>query len=718
MSNSPGLLKAALANTKAGASPAIRPPQPAMPQRGFFTDPSDMTSQMYRPPVAAPMGESQFGHQPDISAAYIQNLVQEREKAIYLQREQDMQFAQTQDNMIQYPRPYTQLDNKPQDRPPRVMDDRSPAILVAPQARHFMHQASQNPGSVHQVLGSPTENNNAWSSAQSRSPVKAAEFRPGSVPGLTQASAVPVVPKTSNIASILNSVSEEPRPRMRPNETGNPFSGQTAQSPIVPRNSTPSNVSEHGRPIYDRPGHSPLVPMAAPQLRYDQSYTRRDEWPNRPPTITQTTSRPASPGQNLTDRDRPGYTVHRNHLGNRVNPSPPPQQTRNVHSRTSPYSTPTLTQPQMSVLNQPHGNIYAQQSPALSSHLNQVQNYSPNLSQFQPSHSRQSPREDVSHWQRPVEKGFDRERDREGDSQYTDRSRDTRHEGYSTTESARSRTASLQQPIMQASSIYNSGNHVPYAGRRALEDRPPPGLVPDAGQWRDYRRPPSERRGGQNDVDRFREEDVRQRDKQMDNRSWTHDQQQHQHSNHPAGAPQSLNYPRRINSPSTLSSSTGSGYTKDYDQRRPMEYNRDQQQTSYSSRPSSTSGPSLYSVASTAQNPAFTGYPSSTNQQQEQQRPQHQQQPPPPPQQQQHQQQQQQYISHPLSAQTSPINTNSLPFTNNNSSRGTTSGYPSWYVQQGNNNNDNNNNNNNNNNNGGGGGNNGNNEQQEYRQRP
>ncbi|KAF4547964.1 Myb-like DNA-binding domain-containing protein 2 [Elsinoe fawcettii] len=421
----------ATATAKAAAQNVPRPPQAPGPRMGFFSEsaaqrpPTTQQPPTTRPPPQPVQAQQQsqsatpqrdFGQQ----TAWYQNLLLEQERAIKLQAES----ARSNERVPQLPHQnvYPHLAPQPpsQPEPARQVEEKGPP---APPPR----PAS---GPMRNVLGSPAPSIAApppvmppaqAHPGQNPSPPKMTGFRPSSVPvPVPAASPVqssnlsvnkPAEPrKTSNLASLLNSEPEEPRPIAK-RMSDHSIQGVTRpQSPAsIQRNPTPtSSVLGQRRDTfgsnappprfpYDRPAQTTPGPPAQPKyesLWSNVAPARRDEWPPRqqPPPPS------ASPGPNALERQDRFYPHRSSALAQlntpaRANPSPPPHLTHSRHgSFSTPAGPPQQPPPPHPMSGHPmNANPYGQPPPPHMSQHNSPVNQAPPNSVF---HTRRPSREE------------------------------------------------------------------------------------------------------------------------------------------------------------------------------------------------------------------------------------------------------------------------------------------------------------------------------------
>lgn len=379
--------QAALApsNSKQQNAPA-RPSQPPGPKMGFFSESRTEHRPPPRPfaparPVLPPQSLSEEQARK-IQAAqnphsdYLRSLVEEQERAIKLQEEDRM--SRDRVPLATGHLGFGGLQGKADDKPAYENRASTPTFSALPGARS---------SSLRNILGSPTPSasvpqgplHSGFSHSTHPSPPKTVGFRPSSVPAgaVTQPppsklAAPPEPRKTSNLASLLNSEPEEPRPRNRMSDHSVQSVVSRVPSPGIGRNATPVNHSvppqqrretfgqsagPH-RSIFDR---QPLPPSQAPTPTPKQepghwsslpSASRsREEWMSRPGLPQSQQS--GSPRQPTIDREpRPFYSSHRaSAFGSmdgqaRVNPSPPPHAHPGYgHSRNPSYNPTTQSGP-------------------------------------------------------------------------------------------------------------------------------------------------------------------------------------------------------------------------------------------------------------------------------------------------------------------------------------------------------------------------------------
>ncbi|TKX25980.1 Myb-like DNA-binding domain-containing protein 2 [Elsinoe australis] len=359
----PTPLQTALANNaKVAAQPGGRPSQPPGPRMGFFSE-SRETRPPQQPPTSRPPPQpvqaSQPGQAPpqqrsqegSLNTEWYQNLIQEQERALKMQHQSEI-AARSQDKVPQLPHAsvYPNLAPQPasQSRPPtRPVEEKGPP--PPPPARPGSASMRSLIGSPAQSATGPPPRPPPTHPGQNPSPPKLTGFRPSSVPAgspvqTPSLSAKPAEPrKTSNLASLLNSEPEEPRPVAKRMSDHSVQGIARPQSPAsIQRNPTPTSSvlgqrrdtfgsSGPPRSFYDRPGQSTPVPTP-PQPNYDSRWSnigpaRREEWPPRqvPPPPS------ASPGPNG--------------LEPRANPSPPPHLSHSRHGSFSAPGGPPTQQP-------------------------------------------------------------------------------------------------------------------------------------------------------------------------------------------------------------------------------------------------------------------------------------------------------------------------------------------------------------------------------------
>jgi len=397
----PTPLQAALSTTSQKTQPpaAARSSQPPGPKMGYFTEsrPEARSSlsfagsrQMSQTPLPVAQEQQQARQQrepSDVGSAWYKNLLQEQERAITLQKDQEQRLSQERVPTLGQHHPSIYSNLGPQaprslEMPRRQSgEERAPTPsgmtpMTRPSLAAFrpMQGSPQPSASAIPVLNAPQH------SGPSASPPKNIGFRPSTVPApspaLTPAKlSAPSEPrKTSNLASLLNSEPEDPRPKKRVSDQTAPLTTRP-QSPAVhtrhptptgmppiygrPRGDTTGQASAPPRSIYDRPVQStpaptPPLPKHEPGSWSSVAAARREEWPSRQP-VTQPPPQSSSPNPMQLDRDR-SFFPHRSALGAlsgppRGGPSPPPPHGHGYmgHSRTSSFSHSTPPQQHPSV---------------------------------------------------------------------------------------------------------------------------------------------------------------------------------------------------------------------------------------------------------------------------------------------------------------------------------------------------------------------------------
>lgn len=373
-----------------------RPTPPAGPKMGFFSESrferrptittqsserqiQQVVQQQQQAQQAQQASRMQQSDTPDPS--FMRRLKEEQERAMSLQNLHDHRLSQERVPQVAsgHPSLYQPVATQPMhgapghpgmsERPPdREERSSTPGLSAIPTAR-------QGHGMFRNMMGSPAATppvalHSSFRPTHNPSPPKQ-EFRPGSVPAPSPAQtiaklALPAAAeprKTSNLASLLNSEPEEPRPKKRFSDQAIPSIPTRAQSPapqslnIAPMgsaaslyqtrrevfNSTPAPRSDYERPAYNQPTPHAPTPLMQHERLSGGAITpggSRPDWTSRT-GITQPqpplSSSPHPPS--AMERDMRSY--YRAPLGAlnseaRHNPSPPPHAHPFMqHSRTS-----------------------------------------------------------------------------------------------------------------------------------------------------------------------------------------------------------------------------------------------------------------------------------------------------------------------------------------------------------------------------------------------
>lgn len=389
------------------ASPALSKPsipaqprasQASGPKMGFFSESRlerRPTLQSSERPVQQPSPSLMHQQQPTppsvvqqnlshLTSEFVKNLKEEQQRALSIQKRASQEHVP---QVAHHPlfQPHSAQTSAPNASPqlsmlerPIEREDRSgtPGLSSLANSRGGSAMFRNILGSPGPIPSPPVAMHPPFRSAHVPSPPKREDYRPGSVPAPSPAPSVvkPVLPslpappaeprKTSNLASLLNSEPEEPRPKKRVSEQGMPPFTQSPTPSVLsvapsgpstsiypPRrevfNQTPSSRQEfEARPVYPQPTSHAPTPSVQHEHMAGRSGTpvsgRQSDWGSRPSMAQNLTSSSPHPPTPLEREVRP-YFSHRANLAglnqqSRSNPSPPP----NAHPYMTHSRTPSL----------------------------------------------------------------------------------------------------------------------------------------------------------------------------------------------------------------------------------------------------------------------------------------------------------------------------------------------------------------------------------------
>ena len=272
---------------------AARSSQPPGPKMGFFTEsrPEARSSisfaasrQMSQTPLPAAQDLQQARQQrerSDIESNWYKNLLKEQERAITLQKDQEQRLSQERVPTLGQHHPSLYANLAPQPSRSLDMPRRQSGEERAPTPSGMTPMTRPGLGAFRPMVGSPQPSASVTPVLSApmhpgpiASPPKNLGLRPSTVPAPSPAPtpaklSAPTEPrKTSNLASLLNSEPEDPRPKKRVSDQTAPLSTRPQSPAVHTRHPTPTGVP----PMYAQQRRDTSGQVSAPSRSiYDLS---------------------------------------------------------------------------------------------------------------------------------------------------------------------------------------------------------------------------------------------------------------------------------------------------------------------------------------------------------------------------------------------------------------------------------------------------------------